>query len=211
MDDEVTSGDRVSVIWPNLSPSSPYSWYVIADDGEYTTQSDTWSFTTGTINNAPLQPTDPSPANGANGVGFNPTLSVEVSDPDFDSLTVRFYDASDDSLIGLDDDVISGERAYTSWNGLSPSSSYSWYAVADDGEYTTQSETWSFTTGAGNNAPLEPINPIPINDATGVDLDPTLSVEVNDPDADSMTIHFYDASDDSLIGTDFSVPSGSSA
>jgi hypothetical protein len=211
MNDNVTSGDRASVIWSNLSPSVTYSWYAIADDGEYNNQSETWSFTTGTVNNAPLQPTDPSPVDGATDIGLNPTLSVEVNDPDYDSLTVRFYDASDDSLIGLDDDVISGERAYTPWNGLSPLTTYSWYAEADDGEYTTESDTWSFTTGAGNNAPLGSINPIPINDATGVDLNPTLSVEVNDPDADSMTVRFYDASDDSLIGTDFSVPSGSRA
>jgi photosystem II stability/assembly factor-like uncharacterized protein len=207
----VSSGTRASVIWPNLSPSVIYSWYTEADDGQYTNPSDTWSFTTGTINNAPLQPADPSPVDGAILVGLNPTLSVEVNDPDFDSLTVRFYDASDDSLIGLDDDVISGERAYISWSGLSPSTSYSWYAEADDSEYTTQSVSWSFTTGAGNNAPLEPINPLPINDATGVDLNPTLSVEVNDPDSDSLTVRFYDASDDGLIGTDFSVPSGERA
>jgi len=211
LDDEVTSGNRANVIWPNLSPSISYGWYAEADDGEYTTQSDTWSFTTGTENNAPLQPTDPSPADSAIGVSLNPTLSVEVNDPDFDSLTVRFYDASDNSLIGLDDDVISGERAYTSWSSLSPSTSYSWYAETDDGEYTTQSDTWSFTTGTENNAPLEPINPIPLNDATGVDLNTTISVEVNDPDSDSLTIRFYDASDDSLIGTDFSVPSGNRA
>ncbi|UCF13723.1 MAG: PKD domain-containing protein [Thermoplasmatales archaeon] len=211
MDDGVTSGNRAIVIWPNLSPSVTYSWYAVADDGEYTNQSDIWEFTTDSVNNAPLAPTNPLPSDGATGVGLNPTLSVEVNDPDADSMTVRFYDASDDSLIGMDDDVISGGRAYTPWNGLSPSTSYDWYAVADDGEYTTQSDTWSFTTGAENNAPLEPTNPIPLNDATGVDLNSTLSVEVNDPDADSMTVRFYDARDDSLIGTDFNVPSGSRA
>jgi photosystem II stability/assembly factor-like uncharacterized protein len=210
-DTGVPSGTRSSVIWPNLSPSVTYSWYAVADDDEYTNPSDTWSFTTGTINNAPLQPTDPSPINGATNIGFNPTLSVEVNDPDYDFVTVRFYNASDNSLIGLDDDVISGERAYTSWNALSASAPYIWYVEADDGTYTTQSDTWSFTTGAENNAPLAPINPLPINDATGVDLNPTLSVEVNDPDAETMTIRFYDASDNSLIGTDFSVPSGNRA
>jgi photosystem II stability/assembly factor-like uncharacterized protein len=210
-DTSVPSGTRASVIWPNLSPSVTYSWYAEADDGQYTNPSDIWSFTTGTVNNAPIQPSDPSPVHGAIDVGLNPTLSVEVNDPDYDSLTVRFYDASDDSLIGIDDDVISGERAYRSWSGLLPSTSYSWYAVADDDQYTTQSDTWSFTTGVGNNEPLKPTNPIPIDDATGVDLNPTLSVEVNDPDADSLTVRFYDASDDSLIGTDFSVPSGNRA
>jgi len=211
IDDNVVSSDRAYVIWSSLSPSVTYSWYTIADDGEYTTQSDTWSFTTDSVNNAPLQPTNPIPSDGATGVGLNPTLSVEVNDPDSDTMTVYFYDASDSSLIGLDDDVISGERAYTTWNGLSPSTTYSWYAVADDGEYSTQSITWTFTTGAENNAPLKPTDPIPKDGFTGVDLNASLSAQVNDPDSDTMTVYFYDASDDSLIGTDFGVSSGSRA
>ena len=210
-DDDVISGNRAYVIWSDLSPSVTYSWYTIAEDVEYSTQSDTWSFTTDSVNNAPLEPTDPSPVDDATGVGLNPTLSVEVNDPDSDVMTVRFYDASDDSLIGTDDDVLSGGRAYTPWNGLSPSTTYDWYSETDDGEYITQSDTWSFTTGKDNNVPFEPINPIPKDDATGVGLNPILSVEVNDPDSDSMNVYFYDASVDSLIGTSFGIPSGSSA
>ncbi len=211
MDDSVMSGDRAHVAWLNLSPSLTYSWYVKADDGEYSTVSSTWSFTTDAENNAPLAPTDPIPIDDDTDVGLNPTLSVEVNDPDSDSMTVSFYDASDDSLIGTDFDVTSGERAATAWNDLLPSTIYSWYAEADDGEYSTISDTWSFTTTAENNPPSAPTNPIPINDATGVDLNATLSVIVSDPDDDSMTVRFYDASEDSLIGTDFNVPSGSRA
>jgi probable HAF family extracellular repeat protein len=208
---DILSGERAYVVWPDLSPSVSYSWYTIVDDGEYTNQSNTWSFSTDSENYAPSKPTDPSPAESAIDVGLNPTLSVEVNDPDSDTMTVSFYDASDDSLIGIEEDIISGERAYTNWNDLSPLTNYSWYTIADDGEYTNQSDTWSFTTVADNNAPFKPTNPTPKNDATGIDLNPTLSVEVNDPDGDSMTVSFYDASDDSIIGTINGVPSGDSA
>jgi photosystem II stability/assembly factor-like uncharacterized protein len=211
IDENVISGNRANVIWYDLSPSITYNWYAITDDGEYTNQSDTWSFITDAENNAPLEPSAPIPQDELNSASLNPTLSVEVNDPDADLITVRFYDASDDSLIGIDDDVISGNRAYTSWNDLSPSTTYNWYAIAYDEEYSTQSNTWSFETSAGNNAPSEPVNPIPINDLTGIDFNATLSVEINDPDTDSITVRFYDANDDSLIGTDFSVPSGSRA
>ncbi|MFO8020238.1 MAG: hypothetical protein R6U96_16560, partial [Promethearchaeia archaeon] len=55
--------------------------------------------------------------------------------------------ASDDSLIGTDSGVTSGERASITWSDLSNNTQYEWYAVADDGTEIAQSETWSFTTG----------------------------------------------------------------
>jgi len=97
-------------------------------------------------NNPPNAPTNPVPADTATGIGLNPTLSVDVSDPDADTMTVRFYDASDDSQIGFQNNVVSGGTSSTSWNGLDESTTYSWYATAYDGEFTTQSATWSFTT-----------------------------------------------------------------
>lgn len=48
--------------------------------------------------------------------------------------------------------------------------------------------------------PHEPINPMPYDEATGIELNPTLSVYVFDPNNDTMNISFY-ASDDSLIDT----------
>jgi len=71
---------------------------------------------------------------------------VNVSDQDGDPMTVRFYNASDDSLIGTDLDVINGSSAYIIWSGLSDGTIYSWYAVADDGMNITQSITWTFET-----------------------------------------------------------------
>ncbi|MFX1500243.1 MAG: S8 family serine peptidase, partial [Promethearchaeota archaeon] len=206
-DTGVSSGGTASVDWLGLSGNTLYEWYAIADDGTYSTQSATWSFTT--VNTAPDAPTNPVPSDGVTGVSVNPTLSVDVSDPDADTLDVSFYDASDDSLIGTDTGVSSGGTASVDWLGLSGNTVYGWYAIADDGTYSTQSATWSFTTG--NNAPDTPTNPVPSDEAIGVSVNPTLSVDVSDPDGDALDVSFYDASDDSLIGTDTGVSSGGTA
>jgi hypothetical protein len=55
------------------------------------------------------------------------TLSADVTDSYGDSLTVCFYDASDDSLIGNDQHVPSGGSASVTWGGLS-TGEYSFYA-----------------------------------------------------------------------------------
>ncbi|MFC1582829.1 DNRLRE domain-containing protein, partial [Planctomycetota bacterium] len=97
-------------------------------------------------NNPPNAPTTPSPADSATEVLTSPSLSVVVTDPDSDSMNVSFYDASGPALIGTHSGVASGGTATVSWNGLSGSTVYTWYAVADDGSDTTPSATWSFTT-----------------------------------------------------------------
>ena len=207
----VSSGTTASVVWSGLSLDTTYEWYAVADDGHDTTRSATWSFTTADANQAPNAPSDPSPADGAVDVGTSPTLTVSVTDPDGDTMTVRFYDASDDSLIGTASGVSSGTTASVVWSGLSFDTTYEWYAVADDGHDTTQSATWSFTTVAANQAPNAPSDPSPADGAVDVGTSPTLRVAVSDPDGDAMTVRFYDASDDSLIGTASGVSSGTTA
>ncbi len=102
-------------------------------------------FTTTTVNTAPDAPTNPVPSDEATGVSTNPTLSVDVFDPDGDTMDVYFYDNSD-TLIDVDIGVSSGGTASVSWLGLSGNTYYEWYAIADDGMYNTTSATWSFNT-----------------------------------------------------------------
>jgi len=45
-DNNVASGSRASISWPELSYEQTFGWYAIADDDEYTNTSDAWSFTT---------------------------------------------------------------------------------------------------------------------------------------------------------------------
>ncbi|MFX1442766.1 MAG: S8 family serine peptidase, partial [Promethearchaeota archaeon] len=161
----------------------------------------------GPFNTQPNLPTNPSPIDGISGINTDPTLRVDVSDDDGDDLNVTFYDASDDSIIGIAYNVMSGTTASVSWLGLLEGSSYSWYTKVDDGVVSRTSSTWSFTT---NTAPTVS-NPDPPDGVSGLDLSPTLSVDILDVDGDMMDVYFYDASDDSLIGTDLGVSSGTTA
>ncbi|RLF39531.1 MAG: hypothetical protein DRN21_03455, partial [Thermoplasmata archaeon] len=108
------------------------------------------------VNHPPGAPSNPHPSDGETGVDVEVMLQAVVTDIDGDSLTVFFHDASDDSLIGTATDVASGASASVMWSGLSYDTSYAWYAVADDGESTTVSGTWHFTTGA-NTPPDAPV------------------------------------------------------
>ncbi|MFX1259275.1 MAG: hypothetical protein ACFFAN_15580, partial [Promethearchaeota archaeon] len=140
IDYEVLDGGTASITLSGLSNGILYLWYVIVDDGIYSTISSTWSFRT---NDIPAI-SNPSPSSGAIEIPKNPTLYVDVFDPDGDIMDVGFYDAKGDVLIGTAYGVLSGETASISWLGLSENREYEWYAVASDGTDSTQSETWSF-------------------------------------------------------------------
>jgi hypothetical protein len=165
-----------------------------------------------TLGSPPYEPTNPQPENNSENVSINPTLSVYVSDPDEDIMDVSFYDATDDSLIGTDLNVPSGGTASIVWSNLNPDTEYFWYSVANDSIYETKSEVWNFKTKIMvNQPPDKPTNPLPADGAEDVELDTSLSVDVTDPDDDSMDVLFFDAFDDSLIGTDLNVASGGTA
>jgi len=98
-------------------------------------------------NNPPYEPTLISPSDDSTvDSETSATLKVQVTDPNGDSMDVRYYDASDDSLIGTDDDVSNGSIASLTWLDLSSDTTYFWYAIANDSELETKSDTWSFTT-----------------------------------------------------------------
>lgn len=98
------------------------------------------------INFRPDLPSNPIPSHNAIDISVNPTLSVEVSDPNGDELTVTFYNATDDSIIGTD--VVSGGHgnALITWSSLSKNTEYDWYVIVDDGIDSRESSTWSFIT-----------------------------------------------------------------
>ncbi|MFO7791519.1 MAG: hypothetical protein R6W73_00870, partial [Candidatus Saliniplasma sp.] len=107
-------------------------------------------------------PDDPSPQDGATSISTDPELSVYVSHPDGDTMDVTFYDASDDSEIGTNSGVSSDTRTPgVTWSGLDYETTYEWYAVADDGSESTTSSTWSFTTHAEGEDPVDPDPELP--------------------------------------------------
>lgn len=148
--------------------------------------------------------TSRSPDDGAKGVDIDADLSVRVEDAEDDLLTVIFYDASDDSVIEERTSVNPPYTVETTWENLDYNTTYEWYVTVSDGNTTITDETWNFTTieEPTNQAPNEPYNPNPANNAQGIITSPTLSVHVSDPDGDSLDVTFYDADTDQVIGTD---------
>jgi parallel beta-helix repeat protein len=136
-------------------------------------------------NQPPYQPSDPYPANGATNVITNPVISVNVSDPDGDNMDVYFYNESDDSLINVDLNVPSGNRASVIWIDLANYTTYYWYVIADDGGHISQSNTWNFTTGEeSNQLPDTPIIDGPTSGNVGVTY--YYNFTINDIDDDPM-------------------------
>lgn len=161
------------------------------------------------LGSPPDKPINPQPENKSENVPLNPSLSVYVNDSDNDAMDVYFYDALDDSIIGLDKSVPSGGTASVVWGGLSYNTTYFWYTVANDSIYETTSDVWNFKTIV-NQPPNKPTNPYPENGAGDVEIDPYLSVDVSDPDGDTMDVYFFDAADN-YLGSDLNVPSGGNA
>ena len=98
------------------------------------------------LNSPPDKPIEPQPENNSQNITLNPTLSVFVTDPDDDNMDVSFFNASDESLIGIDSNVKSGDTASIQWNDLTYNTTYQWYAVAKDSEYESKSDIWTFKT-----------------------------------------------------------------
>lgn len=142
---DVPGGVQKYLIW-GILPVGDYSWYVIATDSHgYSSTSETRNFS---VVVAPTAPTitdpHPTPSDYFPFQGEPVDLSVLVTDPNIeDTITVTFYNAEDDSIIGVVEDVTPGERPEVPWN-ITEHGYYCWYAVADDGTFITQSETFCF-------------------------------------------------------------------
>lgn len=127
-----------------------YQFYSIATDDSGNVEpaplvADTWCHYVDGSNNMPMA-SDPTPANNSGGVSVNTTLTVRVTDPDFDIVDVTFYNAADDSVIGTFNNVMPGDTATTFWNGLNDGTHYRWYVTVEDGRALYTSPKWIFIT-----------------------------------------------------------------
>ncbi len=203
-----------------LSYDTEYLWYVVVNDSQLENNSDMWSFTTESEpyvppeNNAPDKAILISPENDSINISINTTLKVTVHDDDNDLMNVSFYlnGTLIEWFIDSSNGVIESSNLSLEYN-----TTYFWYVNCSDGEFTTKSDVWSFTTE------LEPEIAPPENNApTIVDSIPRMivgngygyachelyliwkhdSIDVNDleiifNDNDSIVISKYNYTDDS--------------
>ena len=128
----------------------------------------------------PNAPTLNSPADGATGVRTSPTLSVGVSDPDANPLTVTFFGrpfaSGNFAQIGQNTGVASGTNTTTSWASIGAGQKFEWYVTVSDGTATTTGPTWTFNTAAGADPIFVGVGDIASCDVT-TDTDTGLIIE----------------------------------
>jgi len=152
-------------------------------------------------NEPPYAPSNQYPRNHETGVPTNAVLSVHVVDPGEEAMDVTFYDASDNSVIGTVYNILSFTAASFTWDNLVNNTVYCWYAIADDGEYTNQSEAWTFTVGgSSNNQPYSPTITGPSQGKPKVEY--TYTLTAIDPDNDNLSyyIDWGDGTQSSWLG-----------
>ncbi len=134
-----------------------------------------------------FSPTD----NTINVTTYSPTTGKSLVDT-----ANQFTLAYDMSLAGFTEigtvsDVSSGGTASMSWSGFYSGTEYEWFAVASDGEGTSTSDTWSFTTEGTANQPPVITQGDSISVVMSEDGSPTpfsLALSATDPDVgDTLT------------------------
>jgi len=147
------------------------------------------------FNEPPSKPINVYPPNGSINIRIPVTLKVCGYDESTSRVTVYFYNASNDALVGINYNVdVSGIGNYANvtWNGLQKNITYSWYAIVSDSEYQNRSDTWSFTTKPNGPPSIE--NEFPTNDSIDVGVRVTTQVQVGDEDDDLVYIYWYENS-----------------
>ena len=129
-------------------------------------------------------PENIEPKNNETGLGKDVKLSVKVFHHKEKTMNVYFYNAKDNSKIGTDTDVPSGGTATTNWEDLEYGTTYRWYAIADDKDMETQSDTFSFTTNSpptfSDIYPQDGLKDV----STGIEK---ISINITDPDNDTFS------------------------
>jgi len=174
---------------PDIDFGKTYYWQIVAyDEKDLFTKGPVWSFTTRT-NDAPYEPSDPSPADGSIDNEINVVLSWTGGDPDGDDVTYDIYFGTSSPPTK----IVSNQSGTSYDPGLLEfDTTYYWQIVAwDIFEYSTAGEIWSFSTEE-NQPPYEPTDPDPADGATDVSIDELLTWTGGDPNnGDTVTYDVY--------------------
>lgn len=158
-----------------------------------------------------MEPNDPPVLSSENPLDGSTSISLSQS-----QLSINIVDNEGDSFdwtITTNPDIGSangnGESSgikICSITGLQYDTTYTWTVYAkDSGSGESTQASYTFKTKP-NHAPDHPINPSPADDEIEVDIIPTLSVKVSDPEEENQNVKFYFNS--TLAKTVTDVPSG---
>ncbi|KYK31488.1 MAG: hypothetical protein AYK22_07875 [Thermoplasmatales archaeon SG8-52-3] len=172
-----------------LDFGTTYYWQIVAyDEKGLTNSGPVWSFSTRT-NDAPYEPSDPSPADGSIDNEINVIVSWTGGDPDGDTVLydVYFGTSSPPPM------VVSNQSA-TSYNPglLEFDTTYYWQIVSwDIFDFSATGSIWSFSTEE-NAPPYTPADPSPTDGETDVSIDEILRWTGGDPNVgDTVTYDVY--------------------
>ncbi len=146
--DVLVSDDQTSTSYSpgTLEMESTYYWQIVVHD-EYglTVTGPIWHFTT-RGNSPPNTPFNPDPANGANNIPINPTLSWNCVDPDGDKLYYDVYFEAENPNPTI---LVSHNQTSKTYkpSQLEYNTTYYWKIVAWDAlGATSEGPIWSFKT-----------------------------------------------------------------
>jgi len=124
-------------------------------------------------------------------IDLNPTLSIDASDLQADTMNISFYTNASGVWLQIGTTQTGGNDTYTQSTSTFTDyvTTYWWSVNATDPTYLGGSGNWTNRTYSFTTKPAILVsNPDPPHNALDVSLQPTLSVQVNHTDGDTMTI-----------------------
>ena len=172
--------------------STKYFVYVNATDpaGNGGWSNETYNFTT-KANTAPVN-SDPTPANTATGIAFNPTLYINVTDADGHQMNINWWTNASGSWVNFADSngVSNGTHSKVT-SGMDTLDTKYWWSVNTTDTFNWDNDTYYFTTTDVSEAPVNS-NPVPANGATNqpFNIDP-FNITIADTQGDTMAVYLW--------------------
>lgn len=173
----------------SLDFGTTYYWQIVAyDEKNLSATGPVWNFTIRT-NDAPNEPSNPSPADGSIDNEINVVVSWTGGDPDGDTVLYDVYYGT----TSPPPQVVSNQSGTSYDPGLLEfDTTYYWQIVSwDIFDFSATGPLWSFSTEE-NAPPFAPTAPDPPDGATDVSIDELLTWTGGDPNVgDSVTYDVY--------------------
>ncbi|MBO8140543.1 MAG: hypothetical protein H0Z22_08780, partial [Thermosipho sp. (in: Bacteria)] len=169
-----------------------YSWKVVVKDEKGgVVEGPVWKFTT---NYLPEISNTPFPLNESTNVSLSTSLSWNSKDLDGDRIIYDIYFGKVNPPSLYKNNY---EYSKIELEKLEINTTYYWQIVAkDERGGDAKGPIWSFTT---TRAPEKPSNPLPVNNATGVEVRVSLNWHASDPDGDILLYDVYFGTNNNLL------------